>query len=1022
MKRYEYNYGKNPEGVLSTISGYATETTNYGETAFGILNKSTRDDSNYTTPEVVSSSTATLFSVGNGTDHENRKNIIELKADGTVFISGVGGYDGTNPEDATNIADEFQGIHDDIDDLNDHVDRIDNTIESIHIAKDENSDLIYTLFIDGENRGTINIPKDQFLRNVRYDTETNELIFSFVTTDNDNQEVRVNLTDLEDIYTPGDGINIDNKEVSVKVDADTQPYIIVTANGVKIVGIDEKFNTINQNITDLTDRVTTAENDIDTLETRMDTAENSIEAIQGDLGALVGDGEGSVQDQINKALEDYLPLSGGTMTGSIEFISDPANGYEYVDLGLPSGTLWAKYNVGANSEEETGLYFQWGDTQGYTAEQVGNEEGQKAFTWNDYKFSIDGSSSNFSKYNLTDNKSILDLEDDAAHTNMGGDWKMPTRSQMEELVNNTDQEIVQIDRIYGYKFMKKEDHSIYIFLPTSGNAEFGSVQGGDLGSYMWTSSLLYTNDQSACKFGSNAGSGYVYNDFRCSGSPVRGVLPKSTETSDSANIIVSSNGITIPNKSNTDLVNAAGGTTSISDITSNLATKDEVTEAIGNIDLSNYVTLDGEQTVTGPKTFIPKSTLTQGYLLKVYSYDLQSYEHPNIGFYEADTQHVNLILRHNGYIRLQSTGSDNPTTNKTNITATNIQITGPESSQTIRMSYNGITVVGKSTSDLLNAAGSTTSISDIATQIQAAIVDSAPETLDTLNELAAALNDDPNFATTITNQIAQKADKTVATTDADGLMSAEDKAKLDSISTDVNHAADLDVFTGVQTLWADNGSYVTLQFAKNNTLTGASATANGSTLYVATQQSSGFMSAADKTKLDSITITDGDMVADGFRIPDGTANEVLTADGDSNTLKTINGQTLLGEGDIDLSGYATSDSLSGYLKVPTTEATGSASVDNYMPILGSLNNNNTFTGGLYFNPNTSVLKVANTADQLNDYVSISNSGINIAGKTTSDLLNAAGGTTTLKTLGGESILGTGNFDVAAEEDIQALFN
>ena len=90
MKRYEYNYGKNPEGALSTISGYATETTNYGETAFGILNKSTRDDSNYTTPEVVSSSIATLFSVGNGTDHQNRKNIIELKADGTVYISGVG--------------------------------------------------------------------------------------------------------------------------------------------------------------------------------------------------------------------------------------------------------------------------------------------------------------------------------------------------------------------------------------------------------------------------------------------------------------------------------------------------------------------------------------------------------------------------------------------------------------------------------------------------------------------------------------------------------------------------------------------------------------------------------------------------------------------------------------------------------------------------------------------------------------------------------------------------------------------
>lgn len=74
---------------------------------------------------------------------------------------------------------------------------------------------------------------------------------------------------------------------------------------------------------------------------------------------------------------------------------DPFNGYEYVDLGLPSGLLWAKYNIGANSEEEAGLYFQWGDIQGYTAEQVGDGEGLKAFNNDDYKFSIDGSSLDF---------------------------------------------------------------------------------------------------------------------------------------------------------------------------------------------------------------------------------------------------------------------------------------------------------------------------------------------------------------------------------------------------------------------------------------------------------------------------------------------------------------------------------------------------------------------------------------------------------------------------------------------------
>ena len=59
--------------------------------------------------------------------------------------------------------------------------------------------------------------------------------------------------------------------------------------------------------------------------------------------------------------------------------TDSGPEHEYVDLGFPNGTLWATMNVGANSETDYGLYFQWGDTQGYTAEQVGSGENQKYF-------------------------------------------------------------------------------------------------------------------------------------------------------------------------------------------------------------------------------------------------------------------------------------------------------------------------------------------------------------------------------------------------------------------------------------------------------------------------------------------------------------------------------------------------------------------------------------------------------------------------------------------------------------------
>lgn len=106
-------------------------------------------------------------------------------------------------------------------------------------------------------------------------------------------------------------------------------------------------------------------------------------------------------------------------------LEDPYNGYEYVDLGLPSGLKWATCNVGASSPEYYGLYFAWGETTGYTDEQVYFEE--RAFSQDEYNAgpaaSID-----------TD----LTLEQDAAHVNMGGNWRMPTNKEMEELVNNCD--------------------------------------------------------------------------------------------------------------------------------------------------------------------------------------------------------------------------------------------------------------------------------------------------------------------------------------------------------------------------------------------------------------------------------------------------------------------------------------------------------------------------------------------------------------------------------------------------------
>lgn len=99
---------------------------------------------------------------------------------------------------------------------------------------------------------------------------------------------------------------------------------------------------------------------------------------------------------------------------AVTYNKDPFNGYEYVDLGLTSGTLWATCNVGASNPEDYGAYYAWGET----TEKSGNNA--YATDWSDYIFTNNGGNS-FTKYNSSDGKGILDFEDDAARVNMGGE-------------------------------------------------------------------------------------------------------------------------------------------------------------------------------------------------------------------------------------------------------------------------------------------------------------------------------------------------------------------------------------------------------------------------------------------------------------------------------------------------------------------------------------------------------------------------------------------------------------------------
>lgn len=221
--------------------------------------------------------------------------------------------------------------------------------------------------------------------------------------------------------------------------------------------------------------------------------------------------------------------------GQVHFFRDPYNGHDYVDLGLPSGTMWAKMNIGASSETDYGLYFQWGDAQGYTAAQVGCESGKKCFdsdTWFDYKYGPvdwdDETNYGMTKYNSTDGKTVLDASDDAAVANMGGSWRMPTEIEFNELLNTSNCTKAWTTNyngtsINGYLFTSVRNSNT-LFFPAAGICDDGSVLSvGSVGNY-WSSSLSTSDVFSGRYLYFYSGNCNMDDNLRYDGFSVRGVV------------------------------------------------------------------------------------------------------------------------------------------------------------------------------------------------------------------------------------------------------------------------------------------------------------------------------------------------------------------------------------------------------------------------------------------------------------------------------------------------------------------
>ena len=192
--------------------------------------------------------------------------------------------------------------------------------------------------------------------------------------------------------------------------------------------------------------------------------------------------------------------------------------YEWVDLGLPSGLKWAAWNVGATKPEEFGLYFAWGETQGYTG-----ITDTKQFKWSDYTL-CDGTNSNMTKYNATDGLTTLEPADDAAYAT-DSSCRMPTSGECQELIDNTTSEWVDDYNGTGVpgRIFTSNVNGNSIFVPAAGFCNYGSVDGVGQDGLLWSSSLGSSNVQSAYYLSFVSDYVGVIDSGRYSGLPVRAV-------------------------------------------------------------------------------------------------------------------------------------------------------------------------------------------------------------------------------------------------------------------------------------------------------------------------------------------------------------------------------------------------------------------------------------------------------------------------------------------------------------------
>lgn len=240
-------------------------------------------------------------------------------------------------------------------------------------------------------------------------------------------------------------------------------------------------------------------------------------ATVSDSGLITAVSEGTAT--ITVTTEDG-GLTASCLVTVIKEDSGDDDGHEYVDLGL--SVKWATCNIGASSPEEYGDYFAWGETAPKSDD-----------SWATYKW-CEGTDSTLTKYNINsdygivDDRTRLEMEDDAACANWGEKWRMPTDAEWSELMDNCISMWTIQNGVLGRKFVSKKNGNS-IFLPTAGRWYEGSLVDARSHGYYWSSTLCTDAPDNAYCVDFRSRGIYLDPGSRCQLLPVRPVRGPAAE-------------------------------------------------------------------------------------------------------------------------------------------------------------------------------------------------------------------------------------------------------------------------------------------------------------------------------------------------------------------------------------------------------------------------------------------------------------------------------------------------------------